>query len=494
MIRHEQEPEPTDTLHLEVPPRGDFVEIVTDFVRTSTSTFRLGETKGMALTRSARTAIEAVIREVGNRRDPATLSIKVQPWPTRVSVSIHNRGIPVFVREEDLERARTHLLQGIDDVELQNLGRDGQLITLSALREPDAPRSLRDISLMQLPDSDIEIRLLGPGEEYELSRLFHSVYGYDYINEFVYYPDKLRSMVDDGRLVCMVAVSDGPEGKRLISHTGMQRLSSDPLVYDGGFGGITNPKVKSRGTFGRCFQAVMDWAAQTSMRYQEFHIVTNHDFTQRRCAVYGVHETALFVGAQSRETQAKLERLGIGVDPEDMDRYSVFKGVLPRCDSPFGKEIHLPENLGEMLGFLLPRLGLTWMPAPRFDQLPKDGEVIATFEETQSSVHFDFVKTGREGLQRILHDWSLHLRDGYEYAAVDIPVKNRGLSQIYEALASHGFFVGGFVPYHHGEELAIRFQTVGPTKVAFNKIHAYSENAQRLLRVIQSDYERNQVL
>ena len=487
--------EPTDTLHLEVPPRIAFVDLVTDFVRTSTNTFRLGDTKEAALTRSARTAIEAVIREAGNRRDPATLSIKVQPWPTRVCVAIHNRGTPVFVRDEDLEHARTHLLQhGIDDVELQNLGRDGQLITLSALRELDVPRSLRDVSLLQLPDSDIEIRPLGPGEEYELSRLFHSVYGYDYINEFVYFPEKLRSMVDEGQLVCMVAVSHGADGKRLISHTGMQRLSSEPLVYDGGFGGITDPKVKSRGTFGRVFQAVMDWTANTPTRYQEFHIVTNHDFTQRRCAVYGVHETALFVGAQSRETQAKLERLGIGADPEDMDRYSVFKGVLPRCESPFGKEIHLPEALGEMLGFLLPRLGLTWLPAPRFDQLPQGGDVIATFEETQSSVHFDFVKTGREALQRIIHDWSLHLRNGYEYAAVDIPVKNRGLSQIYEALASHGFFVGGFVPFHHGEELAIRFQTVGPTKVAFHKIRAYSENAQRLLRVIQSDYERNQVL
>ena len=68
---------------------------------------------------------------------------------------------------------------------------------------------------------------MAPGEEDSLSRLFYLVYGYDYINEFVYYPEKIKAMIEAGDLLSIVAAR--PNG-RLVGHVGLVRRHREPAV------------------------------------------------------------------------------------------------------------------------------------------------------------------------------------------------------------------------------------------------------------------------
>ena len=95
---------------------------------------------------------------------------------------------------------------------------------------------------------------MAPGEEDALSRLFYMVYGYDYINEFVYYPEKIKAMIDSGELHSIVAVR--PNG-RLVGHVGLTRRKREPPVYEAGMGAV-DPMLKSRGLFGRLFSKTME--------------------------------------------------------------------------------------------------------------------------------------------------------------------------------------------------------------------------------------------
>jgi hypothetical protein len=80
------------------------------------------------------------------------------------------------------------------------------------------------------------------------------------------------------------------------------------------------------------------------------------------------------------------------------------------------------------------------------------------------------------------------LRDGFQYAAVDVPLPARGLGVLQDLLGQSGFFASGFLPYRGGQ-LAFRFQSIGPTKVAFDRIRVHSPAARRLLELVYEDYE-----
>ena len=230
------------------------------------------------------------------------------------------------------------------------------------------------------------------------------------------------------------------------------------------------------------------------VQYCFFDFVTNHDYTQRFVARYNPVDMALFIGCQSCETQAKLEKLGIGVDPKQTDRYSLLLSVIPQVKHPFGKSVALPINLGETLGFLLTPLNISWVPAPRFQMLPPDGECQTHLQPAQGAVIFDLIRPGRKALEKILQEWHQLLRNGYQYAAVDICLASPGIGQLYDVLAANGFFVAGFIPYHHSDKLGIRFQSIGPTKLDFNEVIVFSPTAKRLLEIIRNNYERNGLL
>jgi hypothetical protein len=159
--------------------------------------------------------------------------------------------------------------------------------------------------------------------------------------------------------------------------------------------------------------------------------------------------------------------------------------------APFGREVALPENIGDPLGFLLEPLGLAWTPASRFATLPARGAYRASYQPQQDAVSFDLCEPGRQAASDIVRDWRHLLRNGYLYASVDVPVGASGLGPLYDMLSEAGFFAAGFVPYHLGDTLGFRFQALGPAKVSFAEIKAASAAARKLKAFIEQDFKRS---
>ena len=80
------------------------------------------------------------------------------------------------------------------------------------------------------------------------------------------------------------------------------------------------------------------------------------------------------------------------------------------------------------------------------------------------------------------------------FVAIDFPLNYPGIGQAYDILSKHGFFMGGFVPYHFSDVLGFRFQFLVPTKVDFANIKIYSETAKKIFKMVREDYERNTIL
>jgi hypothetical protein len=411
-------------------------------------------------------------------------------------IIISNRGFPFFAGEEwlntEFDRATQDGMQKIrqvfDSVEFKNHGRNGQTLTLGIQikSEPKSPERIEAESR----EHKISFMPLEAGQVTELSRLFCSVYGYNYIREDVYFPERMKALIASGDLVSRVAVTDSG---RLVAHVGMVKLNTNPSVYEIALG-LSDPKFKIKGVFSKLFDQIIHVVQETPMEYCIFDFVTNHDYSQKIVSRYGSKEMALGLGCQFSDTQAKLEALGIGKDPKESDRYSLLIAVRPSKAFPFGKDVTLPVHLGEMFEFLLSNLGMTWIPAPRFFPLAREGAFTKWLQESQKAVYFDLHTPGFRAIKEIIREWRHLLRLHYKYAAIDIPLDLPGVGQAFDYLVEHGFFVSGFVPYHNSNRLAFRVQSLGVMRLNFDEIKIATKTGQILLEVVRTGYERSLTL
>lgn len=397
-------------------------------------------------------------------------------------ISIENHGYPLF--EADLNLPDLPI-----EVYFKNNGRKGQLIEFN-MKNIEMLQEVKPTIDELHSDSNTVIRALLPTESNLITELFYNVYKYKYINESVYYPEKLKNMIADGQLKAIAAFNELHE---MVGHIGLLKWNERPPVYEAAMG-IVDPRYKGNGLFGRIFDRVNLLMKQTPMNYCVYDFVTNHDFSQRLISKYGFCDMALYLGNQVPETQASLKELGIGNDSDAMKRYSLLVGIGPQVPHPFGKSVILPANIGEVCGFLLEPLGVQWVPASRFSSLAHEGEFQIQFYEEQRAVVFDLVKPGREALLHLIERWKILLREGYQYFGVDVPLNHSGLGTVYDILAPHGFFFAGFVPYHFSDQLGFRFQFLSPTKVDFEGIKVFSKTGKKLLKVVKENYERNTIL
>lgn len=480
-----------EKVYVEIPPLNIFLKPAIAFILSCAKEFHLQQEKRDELQKAFSSALSLVLEK--NQKGKLDELIRVEAGHSSGKLTVHilNRGIPIFASET---KRFYETFKKLDAIFVENEGRKGQTLIFEVQLGEEALEKAFQVQegsrSLEVKDEEIDIRELRPGEETALSKLFYFVYGYRYINESMYYPEKIRSLIEKGDLISIVAAL--PNG-RLVGHVGLIRKSSSPLVYEAALG-LVDPVAKSRGLFGKIFQRAMDKAKETSMHYCFFDFVTNHDYSQRLINKYGNCDMAIFVGCQTKTTQAKLDEMGIGKDPKDMERYTILFSLLPMTDHPFGKEIYLPSSLGEPLGFLLEPFNLQWVPTPRFYPLTTGGNYKTHYQPAQSSVIFDTFEPGRQAVQDILEEWEELLQNGYQYAAVEVPLDASGIGVLSDILARQGFFAAGFIPYHFSGKLGFRFQTIAPAKVAFNHIKVYSGNGKKLLNFIIEDYERNKLL
>ncbi len=483
---------PSQTTRVELPPDHSFLGPTLDLIDGFASRAGMQSEQRHTLREASEIAIDLVM-STSRQGDPdQRVAVDVFEANGNLTVEVLNRGVPIFVTTQS--KLFNDLARRLDKLSIENLGRQGQTLVLGMRLGEEALKKRLDVSVKKDASAqftgEVEIRPIQPGEEDSLSQLFYFVYGYNYINDLVYYPEKLRKKIESGELISIVGAL--PDGK-VVGHVGLLKWGDDPAVYEPCLG-VTDPRLKSRGLFSQIFQKTMERVDETPMQFCFFDFVTNHDFSQRFVARYNPCDLAIFVGCQSKATQAKLERLGLGIDPPEMDRYSLLFSVLPKAKHPFGEEVVLPAGIGEMLDFLLKPLNLKWRPAPRFELLPLEGDYQTQFQASQNAVVFDLFQPGRKAVDKILRDWYQLIRSGYQYAAIEVPLDMPGIGNLYDILAGEGFFISGFIPYHYGSRLGFRFQTIGPTKVAWDDIKVYTEDAKKLLALIRQNYERNGIL
>ena len=249
---------------------------------------------------------EAVAQFIGlTDDDTATLGLICEPEATRLILRLRYHGLPLdFSRwpeydpdqpEAYLEGLSAYLMRhAFDEAHWRNLGKEGQewrLVKFLATPRVDAePAPVTPLE--PKPTPAFTIHRLQADEALAVSRCFYASYGYSYVYDFVYYPDRLAALNASDELISAVAVT--PDGE-VLGHAALIPAGAETRTGELGVA-ATLPRYRSGGVARQLSAWLLDWAAQRGWHGINVSAVTSHPFSQHLCAHLDFRPCGLLLG------------------------------------------------------------------------------------------------------------------------------------------------------------------------------------------------------
>ncbi len=389
-------------------------------------------------------------------------------------VAIEHKGLPIELNGDSSGSVSPFSLSisssAVDDVNLINLGKTGQRLELIKILpssvygedhfgDPglDMPK---DISASEVPE-DLEIRMIRPDEGLKLARCFYRVYGYTYGPSYVYFPDRLKSLIESGIIVSVGAFDSLGE---IVAH-GAMRLGT-PGAYVGELISLAvDPKYRNSGLASKIHLKLMDYALSQSMKGLFGEAVTIHPYSQRLCVALGGKESAIMLGYIPPADYKKIADYGLN---KRQMAIVYFFALEPSTETT---RIFPPMNYRDIVKKIYSRLGLSrelgsetavpWgIPCGETAfRLMVHGEIkVASI--TVEAYCPDTVKIIEFRLRELS-------KEGIEYVYLDLPLSDALTPYFAQELELIGFFFSGVIPHLIGGD-ALRLQFINTREVTFD--------------------------
>ena len=315
-----------------------------------------------------------------------------------------------------------------------------------------------------------------------ISRLFYKSYAYSYVNDIVYYPDRLKTALDSGTLIVKVAIS---QHERVIGHIALMQPFEDAKITEWGMA-ISDTAVRGQGIMSQLISKIMSDAKSSSYHGVFSHSVTNHEFTQKICTKYGFSDVALLVGYAGAELSFKniTDRLS-------QRESTIISYISLKSSSTVA--LFMPLQHQEMITKLYKGIGIDVVQKP----LEKKRSI------THSTYISDTIIPALNIAEVVLHrvaDDSLetlqYITKKFSIAKIDIiylyiNLEDFASVNLIDKLEAIGYFFGGVFPHYHHEHTLI-LQYINNIKFDYALIQSYTPLAKELKAYIQS-LDNNQI-
>lgn len=401
-----------------------------------------------------------------------------------IQVRIEDAGLPYpvdrFSLDDDSLVGRLHAAGGADAVRFESRGVDGNAVELTFRPNPAHQRHLAEQAnpgtTPVAADTPITVRPLAPEDAPGLARCVYRCYGYTYVNDFIYYPEQVLSLIARGLLRSLVGVTADGE---VVGHCGLIRERPGSRVAESGLA-VVDPRYRSHHLLGALKRQLDAPIRELDLVATYADAVTVHDITQKANAAIGARETGLLLAEIPAFTDFH------GFDQEPRQRGSVVIYFHPVAAVP-EREVFLPPRYRALLDNLYGRLAM-----PRAVRAPGAAAV-----PPASAIHVEV--RGRRGLARIeveragadvLALVTRHLRElcrqRFDVIHLDLPLGDAAAMAAVDGFAALGFCFGGLIPeLWQGDVL--RLQYLNNVALDPARIVLYTDAAKQMLAAILAE-------
>lgn len=413
-----------------------------------------------------------------DRPEDAGFTLAVGDRPATLTLRVTDEGLPdALGGEAGAALAQALVEAGADQVRTSSDG-DGNTTSVEVRRDAAHQHHLVDLETPTDEAPDLDDPRIVPMERRHLESLARCtwrVYGHTYVASFLYHPDEVWRMVEQGLLHSIVAVDRHDE---VVGHVGIELERPDDVVGDATLA-LVDPRYRGHHLL-RATQAerqrVMD---QLGLRGTLAEAVTPHTITQRTRVESGATETGILLGF----IPASMTYRGFSADVQGTSRQSAVLSYLPLQASP-ARTVHLPSAYRDLILDGYRRMGLDRTEG---EARPGTGDTAldVVVEGPRSLATIEVARVG-DGAGRLV---DRHRRDlcaaGTEVVHVELPLDDPATPGAVAELRDRGFRYAGFVPdRRHADVVRLQYLDVD---VDTDIIQLYTDHARALLAFTLAD-------
>src|SRR5215216_4828986 len=467
--------------------RAALLPAVVDFVKRAAHQLGLNDTDAEHLGWAVETVCRNVIDRAYEPEEEGRYDVYVLRRPGQVVIAVEDRGLPFDYAplQTGNETALSDTLHRsfADEIRFINLGRRGNRVELiehlphadvrEHLSEDEHHRNARAPAAPE--NTPLEVRMMRPEESFELSRCVYRSYGYSYDWDYIYYPDRIRELQEQGLMISCVAVT--PEGE-FVGHLAITVERPGSPVGEAGQA-VVDPRFRGHHLFPKMKTFMAKWAGDAGMYGLYSEATAVHPYSQRGNLHLGARETGFLLGY----IPASVSYKQIGDERADR-RGSVALFYMRVRDEP-EREIYPPVPYLEEVRRVVEHNGLRRVIGEVPDRTLQPSRMSVEVRQDHNLAFLRVEEPGtdlEELVRNHLRDLSLHRVD---CVYVDLPLSYPATPIAAARLNNLGVFFGGIIPEAHpkGGDV-LRLQYLNNVEIEAGDVSTASDFGEELLKRI----------
>ena len=469
-----------------VPNDPAYIAGVLSFSKDLAMKIGFSEREGMEIGIALSEACENVIMHAFDPYEDESFTITFEVLDDGIKILVDEMGMPFSLNLTGMEEKTPGLhamRENMDEVRFINRGKEGKELELyKYLKGRHVEELFSDVELTPYQVCEIparstkySFRQMEPREAADVSRCIYRAYKYTYLNEDLYFPERIEARNRDGRMISYVAVTETGE---VVAHFALlprpnQRAAEVGIA-------VVVPEHRKKKLMKTLLHMLIVEAKHRGFLVLYGNAFTMHILSQKTNLKFDFCESALQLGVFPPGT------IGIMCDKGLKGAGNVIT-FFKYLKYPSEGEIFLPTRHAEILKEIYTGLGVkkefkTGPPDPSPPQR-KESEIHLSIKPFHKTAYVEIIKTGQD-LGKRLKAKRMELADkGFNAIYVDLGLESPETPWAVERLEEIGFFFSGLFPEFYSAD-ALRLQYY-MTDVLYDEIETASPFAGKLKEYVQ---------
>ena len=390
--------------------------------------------------------------------EAASFDIICRKMAGGLEVCIRDKGIPWdptldedYHPEASLQQQTGRGLGGflirkvMDAYEFSNLGRDGKQTRLVKYLDTrliaDRDEESKTPEVVEPPRKKpdpiaFDIRRAQPTEAIDVSRAIFDCYGYSYAGDFVYYPERIAAMNEEGKLLSAVAVTQ--DGGEVGGHCAL--IFYDSLPAELGIA-VTKQKFRGHGFARQLGEFLDDQALAMGVKGLQVKEVTVHPYTQKFCQKLGYHDCGFLLAHSPKALSFK------GIQDQLTQRNSDVLG-FKTLREPELRDLFLPKQHAEVIEDIYANLGIpmTGQPSTTTPAMGQQTAMNASINSIRSLCEIHISHYGDDAVQMLKQELRRVRREEVQVVEMYLNLTDPCTPWIVSQAQTLGFFFTGILP------------------------------------------------
>jgi anti-sigma regulatory factor (Ser/Thr protein kinase) len=483
---------------LTIPVKLIYLPVIHAFIRENALLTKFSTKNIIFFNIAVEEAVTNVVKHAFLPEEDATFDVICEITPVEFKVIIQDKGLPFDpdqVEEFNPEKVLDgdaqsglgfRLMKGsVDKLSFHNKGFGGKEVHLVKFieqkhidqfiktSEMGAYEQPGDKTKKEIVKVAYHTELLQPKQAVEISQCAYRTYGYTYIMENIYYPERLIEMTNTGELISAVAVTD--ETGEVMSHGALERFGKKWAIPEIGMA-FTKPKFRGQGCLNKLTTQLLSSAKDLGIKGIYAKGVTTHPYSQKALVKGGYKDSAILIGLSPAKKFSKMDEIGA-------QRESLVLSNLKLIEQD-ELQLYAPSKHKDILEKIYKNLEVNAKI-----QLPKD-TVKTQKEIVQSDLEIEvhdnlgyanmYVNAAGENLEKeIKYRLKELCQKKIETVNLYLDLQDEFSMSKVEELEVMGFFFAGAFPHDPCQYLILQFLNNVP--IDYSRIVLASEFSQELM-------------